>query len=528
MPERQAQDIAVGEFREILLWPFELAATQAGSAAVGDTCGSAKDALTASGRWRRVADPLRHLRPESPEGADIAEYQEFVYFHPFVRHFLYGAQADSPVALFHRPDIRAVCLELHNGVTGAFTVTLPVARLNLYILSCGIAVLALEIASGSARDGQPPAMVETPGGPRPLSLAHAQVILEQFRRVYPPYWQGDRAGLCPMQVGWIGENGSPDWHCMPNAADCAEQVDRHRQPPLAAHWRALLEPLGMGGDAAGGRHVVDERMPAMAYVAVDDPRAISRGDWVRLALLDEAGSGALPYGAAFLADFEQQHCHDAFWDPAAPDKTTRHLMSGYGFLAVGGTGDPFFARHAADHLRRHYFQLGLIAHMQSAALLSLSDRLAQAVRRPDDHAAAQAILGDVIDFTHRYWFPQVSGHVQARALYDRWRRHLGVDVLYTEVMAEAQSLTAFLNGKAESRRAEEAQRLNRIAITGLIPAIATGFLGMNVLIKADGAGKWISDDISDVVKTFAATAVIFVAIIWLMKKVPQWWTDWRQ
>ena len=60
-------------------------------------------------------------------------------------------------------------------------------------------------------------------------------------------------------------------------------------------------------------------MPMMAYLALDDPRALTRNDFIRLGLVTGAASGRqrrLPYAEQHLADFEQRYCYDRFWADA--------------------------------------------------------------------------------------------------------------------------------------------------------------------------------------------------------------------
>ena len=56
------------------------------------------------------------------------------------------------------------------------------------------------------------------------------------------------------------------------------------------------------------------RMPVMAYLAMEDPAALSRSDFVRLGLVTEASADeSLPYSDRHCADFEQRYCYDRYW-----------------------------------------------------------------------------------------------------------------------------------------------------------------------------------------------------------------------
>ena len=71
------------------------------------------------------------------------------------------------------------------------------------------------------------------------------------------------------------------------------------------------------------RQIEYYRMPLMAYLAVDDPRALARSDFIRLGLVTGAGDADLPYGEQHLADFEQRHCYDRFWSDVGAAPRTR-------------------------------------------------------------------------------------------------------------------------------------------------------------------------------------------------------------
>ena len=70
-------------------------------------------------------------------------------------------------------------------------------------------------------------------------------------------------------------------------------VGEHRAPRIAAHWEFMLEPLVPDHSELEGalryRQIEYYRMPLMAYLAVDDPRALTRSDFIRLGLVTGAG-----------------------------------------------------------------------------------------------------------------------------------------------------------------------------------------------------------------------------------------------
>ena len=211
----------------------------------------------------------------------------------------------------------------------------------------------------------------------------------------------------------------------------------HRAPRISQHWEYMLAPLvnHHSGDAGPlrFRQIEYYRMPMMAYLAVDDPRLLTRSDFIRLGLVTGGGESVpgsevpLPYAEAHVADFEQQFCYDRFWAQSGAAPNTRYLCSGLALIAVGDAQQrvlplqrPRRARavpppalpavpdralpegDAADGLR----PAGRGA--QRARHLAARERQALQARR--SASATSASCG----FTHRYWFHEVSEQAQVQ------------------------------------------------------------------------------------------------------------------
>lgn len=369
-----------------------------------------------------------------------------------------------------------------------------------------------------------------------MHLKHTQIVQERLRRAYPPFWSSSgQAGLMPALVRWRRQDGqsSPE-HVPPSPADMIGQTIGSGEPQLAGHWAALLKPL-LSSDGVGIRQVVDDRIPQMLYLRVDNPAAIARGDWVRLANCDEPNALPHPYAEDFLGDFETRYCYDRHWiknDDGSPNvgAASRYLFSGYGFAVVGGEGNGFFKDILPTHFRRHYFQLALLAQFEHAALLAESQRLADA----EGAKEVERALKRVLDFTKKYWFVNLSNQIQAREMYALWRSHLNTEALYQQVRDEARAAADYQDATESRQAAEATTRLTIAALLVAIPSLATGFLGMNVLVadKGEGAGTikaWGGAD-----WTIFAWAVLFagmiVSLAWVggraYRHLPRWGKRW--
>ena len=468
--------------------------------------------------WREQIEEYTGARDQFHE----RHYNEFVTFLPYVQRFLYGEgrtsrgpdaadppragsaahnEADSPMRVFRRTDVAQVRVLARPGDA---PITLDVVHTDLYFfLDVDLVLLNVEV---SASD---------------LSLAQAQEILYRFGRGYPAGWDPEGLPLhCMANVEWLGAQGE-----VLSRSDAQDRdlflthVAQKRAPRIAAHWSFLLEP--MVGDHSGRegllryRQIEYYRMPLMGYLAVDNPRLLSRSDFVRLALVTGAGDAparpagdsaanamgnacsTLPYAEQHLADFEARYCYDRFWADGGAAPNTRYLCSGHAMIVVGAAQSEFYGcpdRGVLAQFRHQHFLLFLIAHFQKASLLMFSDRLVEALKNLtiDDTGsvrrfkrAIRASFEGFLRFTHRYWFHEVAEQAQARALFNMTATHLGLDPLYADVKERIADMNTYLDADSLRRQANTVVRLTVVTIFGLIGTVTTGFLGMNLLAEAD-------------------------------------------
>ena len=490
--------ITVRHLRQALLWPLRL---------IPD--GVADDSEHRRAPWQLLramgdASPWHEHFDEYNSGAGgfhERHYNEFVTFLPYVQRFLYGegrsgraggdSSMGSPMRVFRRRDIAAVRVVPRLGDA---PITLQVVHVDLYFFyGVDIVLLNVEVAADD------------------LPLTQAQELMYRFGRAYPAGWDAQgQAVHCLSGVEWLAADGS-----VLARSDAQERenflahVAEHRAPRISAHWDFVLSPLVNHHSALPGtlryRQIEYYRMPMMAYLAVDEPRLLTRSDFIRLGLVTGGGDALpgseipLPYGEQHLADFEQNFCYDRFWSDAGAAPNTRYLCSGLALIAVGDAQSEFYRcadRGVLAQFRHQHFLLFLIAHFQKATLLMYSDQLAEAltamdVSKPESVKRFKRLIRlsyiGFLGFTHRYWFHEVSEQAHVKALFHLCTRHLQIDAVYEEVKERIRDMNSYLDADSLRRQANTVVRLTVVTIFGLIGTITTGFLGMNLLAEADAS-----------------------------------------
>lgn len=477
-----------------------------------------------SSNWKRRPHTVR------------ADYREVLYFHPFVRNFLYdqfeGPDAKTPtrtgVRIYDRDDIRGVRISLPGEVE---PIDLYVRRVSLYLFDSFVAIVVVEISNEWVEletDPHPERAREKEDKPlrtsTNLSLSQVLKIQETFRRIYPPFWMGNDEspdepfpGVSPNAVQWLHIRPDKDCQCdnEPVGLECQRAssnfsdvndfqgfVKDCTESPVARHWQFVMHPLiPFRGEEwkhepncknneswLAYQQIEDERAPVMTFLALDDPRTLTDAEWTRLAFLDSASFNenrdAYPYAEKFLKNWDADQTYERFWNEqkleGQPfDMTTRYLCCGYAFVMVGKADgffdNPHVMRH---HFRAHYFKLGLIAQFQRASLLSFSDQLSNAIikkDRGDDRLfriELKRIQNDFLTFRSRFWFTEVSNHVQGRELFEFWTKHLGTEKLFDQILDEIRTINDVQSTQEQDELGRIGERFTVVATIGLFVALA--------------------------------------------------------
>ena len=441
----------------------------------------------ASHPWRRIDDEFT----QDPALFKERHYREFVSFLPYVQRFLYGEgrsgrtapddpPGNSPMHVFRRTDIAGLRLTLRPGQV---PIELHIVHLDLYFFEdLDIVQLNLEVRGHK------------------LPLDTVRDLLFRFGRAYPSGWDEGGEGLHNVHLAqWLGPGGEV---IAQSDAQHREKylsyVCQHRSPCISEHWACLLRPLVLAHSDEPGdmrfRLIEYHRMPVMAFLAVDEPRALSSEDWVRIGLAtvlhpDEA----LPVNEPTVVEFEKRFCLDRFWTDTPAGPNTRFICTGNSLTVVGDAAAPFFTdpeRGVLAQFRHQYFLLFLIAHLHRASLLVFSEVLVDAVNDLDIRQEAsvrrfkrriRSNFETFLRFTHRYWFHELSERPPVQATFRLCSNLLRNDDIYLEVRDEIREMSHYLDSDSQRRQSSTVVRLTVITILGLIATVTTGYFGMNII-----------------------------------------------
>ncbi|NBO93137.1 MAG: hypothetical protein EBV06_12635 [Planctomycetia bacterium] len=458
---KKSDEIDVLKFNHILQWPMLLGRR---GKAKSDSDKFA-EVIKATG-WNEQYKPLN--------------YAEFVYFHPFVRDFLFGkakeTQTIRAIKRFIREDIKTVQVQYgfsksdNNQKTTIYEVgpeiTLAVKRMEVLLIAERVLMLVVEVSNED------------------LSMQRFTLKLDQvlrlqnsLRQVFPPYFneqghQGDTlaslkwSSIAPSLVRFQLNKGPENFQ---------EWVREENEPPMFDHWQVLFGDrirlhAARTPSELSLEQIIDNRIPAMSFIVVEDPNEISQDDLDRLPAFDPPG---LDYAPQFRDRHRERFRYDRF-----AHLGTIYYCNGTSFAILCGESVP---NYLLMHFQCHYANFGLLAHYQHAALLHFKDELTtlsadlnQSTTNPKWQQDARTLLIDLLEFRTRSYFTEVSNQIQGRDLFALYTGHLETAQLFAEVTNTADHIYEMLEDQVGRDGTAAQTKLANAAQLGLSITIGVG------------------------------------------------------
>lgn len=325
---------------------------------------------------------------------------------------------------------------------------------------------------------------------------------------------------------------SPDGPLLPPPQDADPYLDR---------WSTLLGlPCGIGNatyrlvsddllEKAG--KWVDSGEDPSGWIVYSDHRAFV---WTCAVARDGAAGGASAYWTRLLnvdpphwggpSSFETQ------WIEERTYRRWEHLGSIYGFTLHSGAAlippedDPPLWRH----FRESYFDQTLLLLYTRVSLFRISRRLSEvsaaARDRPPGDADEQlrkdltGIRKSLTLFANLYQFPLLSNQQQGIELYALAHRVMDIEQLSAELGQQVNGSHELLEILSDHEEALAARRLNVVAAGGLALAVATGFLGMNVVAEGLASGSWSLQGVKEWAVFVSTLLITFFLLLWACRR----------
>ena len=122
-------------------------------------------------------------------------------------------------------------------------------------------------------------------------------------------------------------------------------------------------------------------------------------------------------------------------------QSVRFGFSRYSGVVMGQEGW-FFDELVFQHFRTMYYDMALILLFHRTALLKLSYDLSRVDIESQDslerRARVRQLRAQVLEFTNRYWFGEITNQDQGIEMFDCWKNALRTEDLFDEVQAELQ------------------------------------------------------------------------------------------
>ena len=430
-------------------------------------------------------------------GDDPASYNEYAYFHDFVRDALFnrggfdrGATSyyfekelssedryEIDVGIYRRNEEKKRSEYQHTR-----HYSLRLIGLSLRIFDTGVGILSIE--TENHRYGE---------------LEDILRINDFGRRIYAQFLGRDEDSLpwshqtntsfLPEKIGIVlsGERIEEDF-----SADYREIPDTIRLS------RVLRKVMGersftTRGDEIGKyllRPIIDDRMFVISWYGNDalsckfqKESYVEMDEWYRYLFLD--GRYKTIASPRMQEELVRQCTYDRWMLQGA-----LYGVSRYSFVVLtdrSGFALDVISRHA----RTTYYQLFTLLLAQRASILRFSDEVA-ALSDIDDDARnslslkASRLYKNYIRFVNKLYFREVTPQEQGIELYDMARTIMRIDSDIKDLDNEIAELHSYVQMIDDQKRSEKMDRLSQLGYLFLPPTFIAGFFGMNIFAEAWG------------------------------------------
>ena len=452
-------------------------------------------------------------------------YNEFVYFHDFVKDSLFNLNAinsdEKATSYFFRKnwDNLKLCLEVKKFNGFERTYELDLVSITLRIFDTGIGVLAFEVENNTY--------------PNKEDILN---INEYFRRIYPPF---------------IGENFSFEElnkKYMSNFAIYKENKKEEKNKLILSQTLEkdfkdiqnikgikispyILKVLGEDTFTINIKDkgkfliqpVIDERMFVMCWYGNDTLANLASKYWYfdkeckNLKYLEKIECEKKKLYHQKLLDFWYEFVFvDANGKSIANKKMQKELLnkstylrwqeygtlygiSRYSFVNLTSSEEILkrnFAYYLVENFRGVYYQLVVLSLVVRASVLRFSDEVtAISDLEPSDklYERVSNLYKNYLRFVNKLYFREITSQEQGIEIYDMFQEIMKLERDVKDLDSEIKKLVEYVYMIQEREENKEMKSLTKIATYLLPPSLIAGFFGMNIFgdnLSIEGVG-WL-------------------------------------
>ncbi|HCC69054.1 MAG TPA: hypothetical protein DEP99_04115, partial [Nitrospiraceae bacterium] len=413
-----------------------------------------------------------------------AKYNEYAYFHEYVRRAIFSGGSDDISYYFDRviPDGAKIVLHIKDKKS----YTLPTEHISLRLFDTKVGILTIEFLNYDY--------------PAVNDILH---INEFGRRIYPQFID-EREGIEGTKKIFLANKIEFYLGGKPIIEDFRCEDFLQRKLRVANYIAYLL------GEALKDKFipVIDDRMFTVCWYGDDGLSRCLRakkGDgygyessdsWHSLIYVDRSRDDGIAN-----KDMQRELIKTATYRRWA-EYGTLYGISRYSLVCVTDSGD--FGYHTIrNHMQRMYYQIAIILLAQRASILKFSDDVSRIsseienMKGKEEEKKFKEIAEKVknlhssfIHFVNRLWFIEVTPQEQGIEMYNMAVKNMGLTEQLNEVRQEIKELYEFIDMQYEKELNRSFALLDKVAFIFLPLIVVASLLGMNIFTPDDIPFSW--------------------------------------
>ena len=423
---------------------------------------------------------------------DDTFYNEFVYFHDFVKDTLFNLESyakKNATSWFFEKKLENNSVKIKVvKFNGEKTFNLKLSSISLRVFETGIGILSFEMENDKYNDFQ-----------------DILDINEYFRRVYPPF-VGDGFSLDEVMKKYMAKeivlNG------IKYDIKEFENLKNISHPPISSLIIKVLGDIFTQEIGAKDKFliqsVIDERMfvvcwygnNGLAESLKNDFLSFENGNlkpindkWYKFLFIDS--SDKTVQDENMQKELLQKHTYTRWRNYG-----TFYGVSRYSFVVLTSdlqTLKKNYADFIVTHIKSVYYQMIILALAIRASILRFSDEVTAISDLDSENELFNRVSNlykNYLKFRNKLYFKEITSQEQGIELYDKIREVMNIDRDVQDLSSELIQLDTFSQMKLEHKENTEIGKLTKVATYMMPPTLIAGIFGMNIFNESFANPQW--------------------------------------